>query len=211
MACGMPGQRRMNATRQQEDIPADPAALIRLGTIAAVDLQAARCTVLYGDPDDEDGGAVSPPVRWLAPRAGDTGVWSPPSVGEQVVLLSPDGQIGAAIALTGIVHDRFPPVGNDLIETIVFGDGARLSYDPQGHALSVVLPAGRTIDLQSPGEITIDAPAGVTIRGNLRLDGTLELSGDVLAQGDVQAGNVSLRDHRHLGVSTGSQQSGPPA
>lgn len=201
----------MSAARQQEDIPADPATLIRIGTIAAVDLTAARCTVLYGDPDDEDGGAVSPPVRWLAPRAGDTGVWSPPTVGEQVVLLSPDGQIGAAIALLGIVQDRFPPVGGDLIETIVFGDGARLSYDPQAHALFVVLPDGGTIDLQSPGAVTIDAPAGVTIRGNLTLDGTLELSGDVLAQGDVQAGNISLRDHRHLGVSTGTQQSGPPA
>ena len=111
-----------------EDIPADLAALIRIGTITEVDLDAARCTVRYGDPDDDDPGET-PPIRWLAFRAGMTRIWSPPSVGEQVLLLAPDGQLGNAIAVTGIVQDAFPPLGAGEANMIEFADGARIAYD----------------------------------------------------------------------------------
>jgi phage baseplate assembly protein gpV len=60
-----------------EDIPADPSTLIRLGTITAVTLSPPRCVVRYGDPEaDED--CETPPIRWLALRAGKTRHWSPP-------------------------------------------------------------------------------------------------------------------------------------
>jgi uncharacterized membrane protein len=61
-----------------EDIPADPSTLIRLGTITAVTLSPPRCVVRYGDPEaDED--CETPPIRWLALRAGKTRHWSPPA------------------------------------------------------------------------------------------------------------------------------------
>lgn len=184
-----------------EDIPADWSTLVRLGTIATVDLAAARCTVRYGDPDDDDddgeaGGAATPPIRWLAMRAGATRVWSPPTVGEQVLLLTPDGQIEAAVALTGIVQDAFPPAGSDETEVLEFADGARLSYDPLAHALAVTLPAGATA--------AIEAPGGVTIRGDVTIEGTVTVSED------VTAGGISLKNHTHGGVQAGGANTGAP-
>lgn len=182
--------------RDQEDIPADVSDLIRLGTIATVDLAARRCTVLYGDEDDEDGGATTPPIRWIAPRCGKTKVWSPPSEGEQAVLLCPDGQLAAAIALVGIDQDDFPLPAWGLTEGVEFADGARIAYDPEGHALTAILPAG--------GTALIEAPGGLTIRGDVIVEGSLAASGDVIG------GDISLMNHKHAGVQAGGAQTGTP-
>ena len=192
--------------RPSEDIPADLSSLIRIGTIASVDLAQARCTVLYGDPDDidDDGeAATTPPIRWLSPRAGRTRVWSPPSIGEQVLLLAPDGQLGSAIALTGIVRDAFPPLGNSEAEQIEWSDGARIAYDPVSHELRATLPAN--------GTATIDAPGGIVLRGDVTIEGSVAVSGTVTADEDVIANDISLAEHEHLGVQAGTSQSGPPA
>lgn len=182
--------------REQEDIALDPSELIRLGTIASVDLDARRCTVLYGDEEDEDGGATTPPIRWLAPRCGKTKVYSPPSVGEQAVLLCPDGQLAAAIALVGIDQDSFALPAWGLTEGVEFEDGARICYDPEGHALTALLPAG--------GTAVIEAPGGMTIRGDVTVEGTITASEDVIADG------ISLKNHKHGNVQAGGAQSGPP-
>ncbi|KQM21941.1 phage baseplate assembly protein V [Novosphingobium sp. Leaf2] len=183
--------------REQEDIPADLSELIRLGTIASVDLNARRCTVRYGAADDDDaGGATTPSIRWLAPRCGKTRVWSPPSVGEQVILLCPDGQLAAAIALPGIEQDAFPLPASGLAELVEYEDGARIGYDPQLHALTAILPGG--------GTARIEAPGGMTIQGDVTVEGKITATGDVTGQG------VSLKNHVHSGVSAGGAKTGAP-
>lgn len=185
-----------------EDIPADLSELIRLGSVASVDLAARRCTVRYGDPDDEDGGAQTPPIRWLAPRAGDTASWSPPTVGEGAILLCPDGQIAAGIALLGVPSDQFPLPGSTLAELVQYKDGAQIGYDPVTHALTAILPAGATALVEAPGGLTIRAD--VTIEGNVTLKGGMEADDDVVASG------ISLKTHKHIGVQTGTSQTGEP-
>lgn len=185
----------------QEDIPADLASLIRIGTVLSVDLAEARCVVRFGDPDDPEP-AQTGPIRWLSPRAGLTRVWSPPSEGEQVLLVCPDGQIGAAVAIMGIVQDAFPPLGSTTAEMIEFADGARITYDPEAHALLAVLPAGGTVDVTADG--------GITLRGDVTIEGNLAVSQTVTAEEDVIADGISLKSHKHGQVQAGSAQSGIP-
>jgi len=167
-----------------EDIPADLSTLIRLGTIVSVTFDPPRCVVRYGDPDtDED--CETPPIRWVAGRAGKTRNWSPASEDEEVVLLCPDGQIGNAIAILGLNNDNAPPPGNTLAEVVEYQDGARIGYDPVGHALTAILPAGATA--------AIDAPGGLTIRGDVTIEGKLTASDDVIG------GGKSLKGHSHPG------------
>lgn len=193
-----------------EDIPARVGELIRLGTIAEVDLAQARCRVLYGDPDDDDGGATTGWIRWLSPRSGETRTWSPPSEGEQVLLIVPDGQIGNAVALPGLPRDVFPAVGNNSTEIIEFADGARLSYDPAGHTLVALLPAGATASITAPGGLTINAAGGITLRGDVAIEGALTVTETIIAEGNVTGDGVSLKNHTHGGVQGGSGNSGPP-
>lgn len=182
--------------KEQEDIPADLSELIRFGSIASVDLGARRCTVLYGDEDDEDGGATTPPIRWIAPRAGKTRKASPPSEGEQVVLLCPDGQLAGAVALLGLESDQFPLPVEGEADVSVYEDGAKIGYDPVGHTLTAILPAG--------GSALVDAPGGLVIRGPVTIEGKLTASEDVVG------GGISLKSHKHGLVQAGTAQSGTP-
>lgn len=178
-----------------EDIPADPSTLIRLGTITAVTLSPPRCVVRYGDPEaDED--CETPPIRWLALRAGKTRHWSPPSLGEEAVLLCPDGQIGNGVALLGLNNDTAPPPGNTLAELTEYEDGARIGYDPVTHALTALLPDGASA--------LIEAPGGLTIRGDVTIEGTLT------ARDDVIGGGKSLKGHTHGRVQSGSSHTAAP-
>lgn len=185
----------------QEDIPADLASLIRIGTVLSVDLAEARCIVRFGDPDDP-APAQTGPIRWLTPRAGLTRVWSPPSVGEQVLLVCPDGQIGAAVAIAGIVQDAFPPLGSTTAEMIEFADGAKITYDAEASELIAVLPAGGTVDITADG--------GITLRGDVTIEGSVTVSETLTAAQDVLADGISLKSHKHGEVQAGSAQSGVP-
>lgn len=188
-----------------DDIAEELGAAIRLGTVAEVDLSAARIVVDTGD-------LQTSAIRWIENRAGATRSWSPPSVGEQVVLLCQGGEIAGAVALRGLGQDAFPPPGDSLRELVSFSDGAVLAYDPEAHALEALLPAGATVTIVARGGVSIDVgDAAVAIRGNVSIDGDLSLTGDATIDGDAVAGGVSLQHHKHAGVQPGGGQSGEPA
>ena len=183
---------RMAASmRTPEDTETDADGLIRLGKVASVDLAAARCTVSF---DDE---AESPPLRWIEGAAGATRTWSPPSVGEQVVLLCPAGEIAAAVVLRGLFSTAHPAPGNTARRLIEFADGAVIAYDPESHELEAILPGGATLALVADG--------GIAITGDIILTGKLTASDDVIAAGK------SLKGHVHSGVQAGASNTGAPA
>lgn len=182
-----------------EDIPIDPAAMIRIGTVASIDLAAARCRVLYSTNESQV--VESPPLRWLMAHAGDTGLWSPPSVGEQGLLLCPWGDIAMGVFLPGLTRAAFPPVGDGAEQVLQFPDGARFAYDPESQYLTVNLPAGSTVDLVADD---------VRIQGNVRIDGDVAVTGTLTADDDVVGGGKSLASHKHMGVTTGGGVSGEP-
>lgn len=188
----------------------DPSRLLRLGTIIELDLQQARCRVAYGDPDSDDGEAETGWIPWLASRAGATRIWCPPSEGEQVLMLCPDGQLSAAIALPGLWRDIFPAPTSGPEELIQWDDGAKVLYDPEASEMQVTLPAGATLQISAPGGATIEAEDGITLRGDVTIEGDLSVSGEVHAEGDVVGEGVSLANHRHGGVQGGGAISGPP-
>lgn len=182
--------------RTPEDALTDPDQLIRLGTIASVDQAAGKCTVAL------DTGVVSPPLRWLERRSGATKTRSVPTVGEQVILLCPAGEISGGIVLTGVWSTAHPLPGTGLVELIDFSDGAMVSYDPVAHALAITLPAGATA--------AITAPGGVTITGDVRITGDATIIGTVNGQTDVIGGGKSLKGHIHTGVTAGTAITGAP-
>lgn len=168
--------------RTPESTLTDPDELIRFGRVVSVDHAAGKCVVEI----DED--LRTGPIRWAAPRMGDTRVWCPPTVGEQVLVLCPAGEIGAAIAIGGIACNAFPVPGNSPADLIRFKDGAVLSYDPDSHILALSLPDG----------------------GKLALTGDLAVSGKIEAGEDVTAAGISLKSHKHGQVQAGAAQSGVP-
>ena len=164
--------------------------LIRLGTIAAVDHQAARCTV-------STGGLSVPNLPWLALRAGSSSDWDPPTVGEQCILFSPSGEPALGVALVGLYSQQRPaPSNSATVRRRKYPDGAVIDYDHATHTLSATLPAGGKVDLTAPG--------GVTILGDVAITGTVTVSADVIASG------ISLVEHVHSGVQSGPSNTGAP-
>jgi phage baseplate assembly protein V len=186
-----------NYPLDDDDIPLDPSTLIRLGTISAVQLNPPRCKVLYGDPDADDGDIGTPWVRWLMLRAGKMRKGSAPSLGEEVLLLCPDGQVGNGVALCGLPNDNFPLALHTLEEDVTeYDDGARIGYDPESHTLTATLPDGATATIKAPGGITLDGPVHIT--------------GKLTADDDVVTGGISLKSHLHPNITRGAALSDPP-
>lgn len=185
---------------RESDLP-EPGELMQHGRIASVDLAGGRVTVELGD-------LITQPIRYFTGASGGTRVWIRPKVGEQVTLFCPEGDIAAAVALRGLDCADFPPIGDPNRDLIRFEDEAVIAYNPTSHTLEAVLPAGATVSITAPGGVTI--AADVRITGDLQVTGKIDANGDIASATDVTAGSVSLKNHKHLGVTTGGGVSGLP-
>lgn len=176
---------------------------IQLGAVASVDAANATCTVEIGE-------ITTGELPWIAQRAGGARSWSPPSVGEQCVVLAPEGDLANGVVVLGLYSDAHPAPSNnpDLVQ-LAFDDGALIEYDHAGHSLRAILPAGGTVEIEAPGGLTITGE--VTIDGNVTVVGDIGLVGTVTATDDVIADGKSLKSHKHSAVQPGGGQSGPPA
>lgn len=176
--------------------------LIRLGTVTAVDLTAARCRVTSG-------GLLTDWLPWLTGHAGARVEWSAPSIGEQVIVLSPGGDLHGALVLRGAYSDTFTPPGDTGNQHITrYADGAVIAYDDTAHALTATLPDGGTATLTASGGVTINGP--LTVNGDTQINGDAGISGTATATVDVIGGGKHLKTHTHGGVSAGGATSGPP-
>ncbi|MDF0732323.1 phage baseplate assembly protein V [Pseudomonas entomophila] len=182
--------------------------LIRIGTVAEVQIMPPRVRVKTGK-------IITAWLPWFALRAGNAKEWDPPTVGEQVVLFSPSGQLGQGMALTGLYSDANPANGDRAgLHRRTYADGAVVEYDSVAHHLNATLPAGGTTNLVSDGGIRIIGPitheGDYTHTGNYRQTGDQAVTGTVMVTEDVVAAEVSLVKHPHGGVMPGTAKTGLP-
>lgn len=139
--------------------------LIRFGTVAEVQAKPPRVRVKSGD--------ITTAWRpWINLRAGDDREWDPPTIGEQVVLFSPSGNLTQGVVLAGLFSDQIPANGDrEGLHRRTYRDGAVIEYDSIAHHLRATLPgsaelaAGGNITLSSGADIKIAAAGNVAITG----------------------------------------------
>lgn len=177
-------------------------SLIRLGTIAAVQMKPPRVQVKTGE-------LTTGWLPWIAPRAGADREWNPPTVDEQVILFSPSGQLGNGIVLTGLFSDHIPPNGDrEGLHRRTYRDGTVIEYDSVDHHLNATLAEGGTTHLISTGGIHIVGP--ITHEGDYTQTGNQTVTGQVTVSEDVIAAGISLINHPHSGVMPGGAKTGKP-
>ena len=167
--------------------------LVREGAIASVDLDAGKAVVDFGD------GSMSPPIDWNM-QVGDTTIWMAPTVGQQVSVVSPEGDDERAYIDASFPSSQFAPLFLGAAVAIRFKDGALIKYDPESQVLDFALP----------GSAIITAAAGVTLAADVAVQGDLTCTGTIKADVDVVAAGKSLKGHKHTQVQSGSAVSGPP-
>ncbi|MDC5398502.1 phage baseplate assembly protein V [Acinetobacter baumannii] len=191
--------------------------LIRFGTIKTVN-PSKPIPLVTVDLDD----IVTPEIRFFNARSGDDSTWDPPSLDEEVMVISPCGEIGpTSVVFYGLYNNEHPAPSDDLNQKIrVFADGCVIAYDISAHQLSAILPSGGKAIVTADGGITVNGDT--TINGNLQINGSTAMTGNntvggsQLVQGsshstgafsteaDVKAGSISLKEHKHPGDSGGT-------
>lgn len=193
--------------------------LIRQGTIYAVNSD--RVQVLSNK-------LITGWLPWMTHRAGNAKTWWQPSVGEQVLILSPNGNLELGCVLPSLYCDDFAPPTTDPNQYMVeFPDGATFVYDSSASTLTIknikqaVIEAETEITAKSM-QINLDAPlvecsghvnmasfsAGAGARSARSgaigsITGSLEQTG-----GSLSSNGVVLETHKH--GETGKGQTTEP-
>lgn len=170
--------------------------IIRIGKIIETDYEKAQVRVKIGK-------LITNWLDFITPRAALDAQWNPPEINEQVVVLSPDGDLSQGIVLPSLHQDAFPQLSTVNTEKIIkFKDGSILKYDLEAKQLTALLTAG--------GKANINAPGGLTITGDTTFAGNITVTGTITSTGDQTAGTISQINHAHGGVEPGSGTSSQP-
>lgn len=189
--------------------------LLKMGTIAELDEPAGRVRVTIGENT----------TGWLpffVRRAGeDREAWHP-EPGEQVMVLSPMGELAQGVVLAGVASDANPPPATvKTTHKIIYKDGAYLQYKRDTHEWQLDVPAAGKITLHVGGttlllenskatlttpEFKVDSPTS-TMTGNLRVDGNVGVGGTIDAAGEISSGPIGLQAHKHTEMGDGAPTS----
>ncbi len=160
------------------------ARSVRFGTVSEVDHERARARLLISDPDGED--FKTPWLPW-AETAGAIRSWAPPSVGQQMIVQAPNGDLMAGMLIPATFSDAIPAPSKD--------------------AGTYMVQVGQTSITIADGRIDINGVDQVIIKGEtLRLEGNVEIVGDEVTHNGVNIGD----SHLHGGVRRGTELTDPP-
>ncbi|WP_145533789.1 phage baseplate assembly protein V [Yersinia alsatica] len=205
----------MNTQTQLTEILRLLRNLIRIGTVAEVDLDQALCRVATGDN-------TTGWLNWLTLRAGQSRSWWAPSGGEQVLILSLGGELDTGFVLPGIFSDDFPPPSASADGLYLsFPDGATLHYEPDSGELladgikTAVINASESVNATAPNitcaasvKILLNTPevectnnlttATLNVKKGGQMSGNIAHSG-----GQFSSNGVVLDKHDHGSVQRG--------
>lgn len=204
------------------------ANMIRVGRVIELDEANARVKLAVG-------GLTTDWLPWGADRAGKTRKWSPPQVGEQIMMFSPFGDSAQAVAGMSIYQDEFAaPAKSKDQETTVYPDGSKVDYNSKTNTLTVTVIGNAKVVVNCK-EATIKADTSVTLdtpdtfcKGKLTVDGLLTYKGGMagsggdgaaakitgnmqVTDGDMTADGIGLKAHHHTEQGDGAPTSAAQA
>lgn len=170
------------------------ARIVMPGKVKEVDAENYRVRLVLGVDAETGEEVLSPSVKWQSGSAGQVKDWSPPAVGEEMLLVSPSGVVGSGSrAMFGTFDeaDNPPPTDQGDERVWVMGD---LRITTKGDRYTIQL-----------GDAAIDMGAGAITIG---VDGAgFTLSADELAMSTVlRAKGGSRPAHYVTGLDSAGDQ-----
>ncbi|KFA59049.1 Baseplate assembly protein V [Gilliamella apicola] len=115
-------------------------------------------------------------LPWFTHRAGKSRSWWRPSIGEQVFILSPNGNLELGCVLPSLYcNDNAPPSDSEHGCFVEFPDGATFKYEPADSSLTIngiktaFIDAGDEIILNSGKKITMHAGTEIAIHAGKKI------------------------------------------
>ncbi|MGV8925699.1 MAG: phage baseplate assembly protein V [Ewingella sp.] len=181
--------------------------LIRIGTVTEINPEKYLARVACGENETDW-------IRWRTARAGDSVTWFPPSVGEQVIIICPNGEMATAAIMGSLYSDNAPPPSQATKDiTFSLPDGAVFSYDAQSSALSV--SGVKTVNIEcetgtvaAADSFTFDTPNVICTQqltaATLQITKGGGMKGDISHSGGTFTSNgVAVDKHSHGEVQSG--------
>ena len=134
------------------------ANIIRLGQIFEIDYEVAKARIKIGDLETDW-------LPWMTANSGTNKDWNPPEIDEQVIVLSPCGELNQGVILPSLYRGNAPENSGD-IKSITFADGSKISFDKTTGNLDLDIKGSATIKVA--GNAQIEA-ANITLKGNVDL------------------------------------------
>ena len=131
------------------------ANFIRIGTIKKVDYSKSKARVEIGD-------LCTDWLPWIAERAGDNATWHPLDVGEQVIVLSPSGDLSQGVILPALYKGDAISSSSD-IHKLLYKDGSSIAFD-RGSGVLTIDVKGDVI-VKASGSVTVDA-SSISLAGD---------------------------------------------
>lgn len=140
--------------------------IIRLGEVIELQPKPLAARVKVGDNETD----------WVLiahARAGSTNDFDPPSIGEEVVLLCPSGELEQAIIIASLHSDANDQPAQSLAEfQRTFPDGTTINYNSESHALMLTAVGNVQITIEGDSTINVGGNAAITASGNATVDAT---------------------------------------
>ena len=186
--------------------------LARIGTVTEIDTKTCKARVSSGENHTDW-------VRWACSRAGGAVTWHAPTVGEQVIVMSPCGEMTTAVIIGSLYADAHPaPDSGASTHVTTYPDGARFCYDPERGALD--LSGIKTLNINASGpaviacstatvtakeKITFDSPEVVCTKKLTAATFSVTEGGELNGKftGSMTINGVKPDDHGHGGVESG--------
>lgn len=174
------------------------------------------------------GNNVTAWLPWFTQRAGKSRTWWRPSIGEQVFILSPNGNLEQGCVLPSIYCNAQPaPSTSEDGYFTVFPDGATFEYEPKTSSLTikgvktVLIEASSQITAKAGSKILLDTPLvecsnhltfkSFSATGGGSAGNTGEITGNLIhKQGQLASNGIVLDTHIHSGVKAGGDSTGKP-
>lgn len=181
----------------------------RTGQISAVDTKAglARVMLVGGDKPFITGW-----LPWKEVAAGHTSTHIPPVVGQQVDVLSENGELTDGV-IDFSIHSNKNPRPHDGPQTVIVHGDTKIVLDDG----VVTIITAEAVTVKCANTITLDTDK-VRVTNELRVDGNLSIGGDTASEGAVNFNGSSVShngvnigdDHKHTGVKSGGDNTNIP-
>lgn len=185
-------------------------SIINRGIVTQVDHAAACCRVQID-------GLETDWLKFTSARIGKVKIWNPPSIGEQVLVISETGELSTGLVTTSFDYDDQPmPSANADTFEIHCDDGASFIYNHATHNLGVTLPDDSVTSLVSSSvqisarDVAFDC-TNFNVNCSTYTVGCQSYSLD--SKTNNQKGTLTINgqpylEHNHTGVKSGGSSTG---
>lgn len=183
--------------------------IIAIGTVVEADYEKARVKVTIGE-------WTTGWLPWLTRRASNDINWCALEVGEQVLVISPSGDMAQGVVIGSIYQQQqqdlvsdIPPEKRQSIQRIKYQDGTTIEYDRDKHLLkadvkgdvellvekNITAKVTKDVDITVAGKLTAKVSGNVDITVDGTLNATVAKAATIKAKGITleSTGDMTLK------------------